>query len=169
MERFEFFIKRAIMNSERHKSTPFRRNAMASLYLTIKLQGLGWKNGPSEEDYATLVKIIREVIRGDSRFVNGRTLKTVSIQIRGYDPTVKELLIRHDGFSGFLVPCPTAMCDGDLVELPEPPHSRCGTEPHFWCPKCYSIFFKHGSSFERCDLLPRAIYRASHVFEIVRP
>lgn len=67
---------------------------MANLYITIRMQGVGWNStrGPIEEDYKALCETIAQAIKKDSRFVDGG--KTVSIQIRGYDPTVKGLLVR---------------------------------------------------------------------------
>jgi len=71
---------------------------MANLYLTIKLQGLGWKNGPTEKDYKKLCEAITEVVAKDKQFVEFG--KTVSVQIRGYDPIVKGVLLREDGVIG---------------------------------------------------------------------
>lgn len=65
---------------------------MANLYLTIKLQGLGWGSGPTDKDYQKLAKKLARMISQDKEFLSPN--KTVSIQIRGYNPLVKSLPIR---------------------------------------------------------------------------
>lgn len=66
---------------------------MANLYLTIKLQGLGWEhNHPNDEDYKKLARKLARVISQDKDFLS--EMRTVSIQIRGYNPLVKGLLIK---------------------------------------------------------------------------
>lgn len=65
---------------------------MANLYLTIKLQGLGWNYSPTEEDYKKLARKLARVISQDKDFMRPETV--VSIQVRGYNPLVKTLRIR---------------------------------------------------------------------------
>jgi len=76
---------------------------MASLYLTIKLNGLGWtpfgskgQGDPEEEGYKKLAEAIAKMVSRDPYFVDrGPNKKTVSIQIRGYDPIIKNVLVTN--------------------------------------------------------------------------
>ena len=75
---------------------------MASLYLTIKLNGSGWtpfgskgKGDPEEEGYKKLAEAIAKKVSQDPYFVDWGSGKTVSIQIRGYDPIVKNVLVTN--------------------------------------------------------------------------
>lgn len=68
---------------------------MASLYVTIKLQGVGWGGSGSvpEKAYEDLVELIARTVSADPRFCDSSDVKTVSIQIRGYDPIVKGVVL----------------------------------------------------------------------------
>ncbi len=66
---------------------------MARLYLTIQLQGVDWdlKRSEEEQAYEELTRAIIKAIARDQRFV-GPT-KSVNIQIGGYEPIVKSMLV----------------------------------------------------------------------------
>ncbi|MCH7597803.1 hypothetical protein IID27_02025 [Patescibacteria group bacterium] len=69
------------------------------LYVTILLQGLGWPSArPSEEIYHQLVEAIANMVRNDRRFCSqkGEDRRSVSIQVRGYEPTVNGILINDE-------------------------------------------------------------------------
>jgi hypothetical protein len=68
-----------------------------SLYLKIKLQGLGYGTSAeaSEDDYLALREKIAEMVKGDSRFVDPG--KTVSIDIEGYARPVRKMLVSERG------------------------------------------------------------------------
>lgn len=76
---------------------------MASLYLTIKLNGLGWtpfgskgKGDQEEEGYKKLAEAIAKMVSQNPYFVDqGPNRKTVSVQIRGYDPIIKNILVAN--------------------------------------------------------------------------
>jgi len=57
------------------------------------MQGLGWHYDPTEEDYKTLARKLARVISQDRNFLRPET--NVSIQIRGYNPLMKTLVIRE--------------------------------------------------------------------------
>lgn len=72
---------------------------MASLYLTIKMTGLGWGSSaePREEDYRELCELIVKTVRKDEGRRFAGEGKAFSVQIRGYDPLVKGILVAAQG------------------------------------------------------------------------
>ncbi len=68
-----------------------------SLFIRIKLQGLGWGTSAeaSEDDYIALREKIAGMVKGDSRFIGPG--KTVSINIDGYARPVREMLVSERG------------------------------------------------------------------------
>jgi PP-loop superfamily ATP-utilizing enzyme len=65
-----------------------------SLYIIIKMQGLGWgtRAEASEDDYLALRERIAQAIKDDPRFVDTGK-RTVSIDIEGYARPVRKMLV----------------------------------------------------------------------------